>query len=479
MKYKYSFFFLLAVSYSMIISCKDFLDVVPQSNQIAATLIYDNDDSTKNVFRGVYAKMHDDLYVSTYAIALSTSLSGDELDYPSDQLLLDIYTNKIDPSTNIYTNGFWENAYKLIYTANDAYERCSTSTKLSAEVKKQAMAEAQFVRAYWFFYLTSLYGDIPMPVTTAEQLDPQLFPTAPDKVYEQIVSDLKNAQHDLDEFYTLSENDDPTIRSERLWPGSAAATALLARVYLYQRQFPEAEAMASLLINNSSVYSLEPNLNQVFLKTSHEVIWQVGNINKNYSMTNTLEGNKFELTNPPLMSGKQAISTTLLAAFEEGDLRKKYWTNVYSDNSVSPAVDYYYPYKYKVSSGQEQKEHAVIFRLAEQYLIRAEARIQLGQLAAGIADVNIIRARAGLSPIAVDGPSQDALLAIVFKERQRELFTEQGHRWLDLKRTGAIDIIMNAVCPLKGTNWTPQKRLWPLPAQELLKAPNLRQNDGY
>jgi hypothetical protein len=477
MKYKYLQFFLTAILYCMIFSCKGYLDVVPQSNQIDANLIYNNDDSAKAVLRGIYAKMHDDLYASTYSLALFTGLGSDELAFPSDPFLQAIYRNSIDPSNNIYTNGLWKDAYQIIYTVNDAYERCSTSTGLSASVKKQVMAEALFIRAYWFFYLVNLYGDILMPITATQQLNPQQSRTPAAVVYQQIISDLKNAQKDLNEFYTQS--DDPIIRKERLRPGSAAATALLARVYLYLKQYSEAAAMSTLLINNSLDYSLEPNLNQVFLKESHEVIWQIGNIDKDYYMRNTMEGNKFRLDNPPLMAGQQAISTTLLSAFEEGDLRKKNWMNVYRDVTVSPAIDYYYPYKYKVSAGQEQKEHAVILRLAEQYLIRAEARMQQGQIAGGLEDMNTIRSRAGLPPIAVGQLSESELLTAVLKERQTELFTEQGHRWLDLKRTGTINAVLNSVCSLKGGNWAPEMSLWPLPTMELNKAPNLTQNKGY
>jgi len=129
-------------------------------------------------------------------------------------------------------------------------------------------------------------------------------------------------------------------------------------------------------------------------------------------------------------------------------------------------------------------EYFMVLRLGEQYLIRAEARVRLGNLNGAIDDLDKIRTRAGLTPVATSNPgiSQSALIDKILHEKQVELFSEWGHRWLDLKRTGKIDEVMQVVNPFKtngSVQWQPHQALYPLPYTELQRAPNLVQNPGY
>ena len=122
-------------------------------------------------------------------------------------------------------------------------------------------------------------------------------------------------------------------------------------------------------------------------------------------------------------------------------------------------------------------EYIIVLRLAEQYLIRAEARAQQGNLTGAIEDLDIIRARAGLPHTAAT--TREDLLHAIAHERQVELFTEWGHRWFDMKRTNTIDIIMPAVCEQKGGTWDSRWSLYPIPLKEVQRAPNIKQNPGY
>ncbi|MDO5969574.1 RagB/SusD family nutrient uptake outer membrane protein, partial [Flavivirga aquimarina] len=120
------------------------------------------------------------------------------------------------------------------------------------------------------------------------------------------------------------------------------------------------------------------------------------------------------------------------------------------------------------------EEYPVVFRLAEQYLIRAEARAELGKISEAQSDLNVIRNRAGLGNTTAS--TKEALRDAILDERQVELFTERGHRWFDLKRRGeAADVL----APLK-PSWQDTDVLFPIPESELLLNPNLLpQNDGY
>src|SRR5207245_162544 len=100
-------------------------------------------------------------------------------------------------------------------------------------------------------------------------------------------------------------------------------------------------------------------------------------------------------------------------------------------------------------------EYYMMLRLAEQYLIRAEARAQQNNLAGSILDLNVIRTRAGLQNLSAS-LTQAQVLRAVEQERRIELFAELGHRWLDLKRTGQATAILAPIKP----NWNSNAQLY-------------------
>ncbi|MNL53547.1 SusD family protein [compost metagenome] len=112
--------------------------------------------------------------------------------------------------------------------------------------------------------------------------------------------------------------------------------------------------------------------------------------------------------------------------------------------------------------------------MAEQYLIRAEARAEQGDLIGAKEDLDKIRTTAGLT--GTTALSKQDILDAILKERRVEFFTEQGHRFFDLKRANALDA---ALAPVKA-GWNPTDQLLPLPESELTLNPNLNpQNPGY
>jgi len=119
----------------------------------------------------------------------------------------------------------------------------------------------------------------------------------------------------------------------------------------------------------------------------------------------------------------------------------------------------------------------MVLRLAEQYLIRAEARAQQNNVGGAQSDLNTIRTRAGLPNTTAN--DKTSLLAAIIHERQVELFSEWGHRWLDLKRSGNLDAMMAVVAPAKGATWSSNWQWYPIPSYEIVQDPNLVQNPGY
>jgi len=375
--------------------------------------------------------------------------------------------------TNIADQNFWDFIYPDIYIANAAIEGLTNNKALTPQVDQQLLGEAKFMRAFYYFYLVNLYGDVPLVTGTDYKANLLLPRAAQAAVYQQIVADLKDAQSLLSDQYLDATLLTPT--PARVRPTKWAATAMLARTYLYLKDWPDAEAEASLIISNNSTYSLSP-LNSVFLENSSEAIWQLQPV---IFGENTVEGSTFILPpSGPNYANTVYLSPSLLNSFEPGDQRYKNWVSSVTDTLGNVPVTYYFPFKYKINAiNVPVTEYSMVLRLAEQYLIRAEARAEQGNIPGASADLNVIRSRAGLPN--TTAASESALLTAVLHERQVELFSEWGHRWLDLKRTGQVDAVMTIVAPEKGGAWKTTKQLYPLPLNDLLHDPSLIQNPGY
>jgi hypothetical protein len=184
----------------------------------------------------------------------------------------------------------------------------------------------------------------------------------------------------------------------------------------------------------------------------------------------TLDGYTYILTDVPSGALGVSLSDQLVNSFEPGDLRRIHWI----DSIQVSGPTYYYAYKYKLSNSVTPDEYEMIFRLSEQFLIRAEARVKSGDLEGAKSDLNMIRNRAGLSN--TSATDQFSIIQAIQYERKTELFSEWGHRWLDLKRTVTVN---TALGPIKAPGWAASDTLYPIPQSERQNDPNLSQNPNY
>jgi starch-binding outer membrane protein, SusD/RagB family len=466
-------FVCIGVLLMCITSCEKLVQAPPAKNTIVTAAVFaDSADATSGVL-GMYIKI---MAVSGISFlngfnTLYCGMSADEM-YPTTQDPNDnqFYTNSISSTTNSIIESFWENGYNLIYQANACIEGLQASSSISVSVKNQLVGESKLMRALCYFHLVNLFGPIPLVTTTNYEVNADLPRSLIDSVYAQVIDDLIAAQNLLPVTY-------PT--TGRVRPNQYAATALLAKVYLYLNQWSNAEAQATQLIN-STHYSLEPNLNNVFSAGSNEAIWQFQPIVPGYE---TSEGELF-IPGINTVIPSYVISNFLLNAFEPGDQRRYNWL----DSNIVNGQNYFYPFKYQlgnngytpINSYTPPQENYMIFRLGEQYLIRAEARAEQGNIAGADSDLNIIRRRAGLLNYPATG--QTDLLTAIAHERQVELFCEWGNRWYDLKRTGQVNTIMGSpggVCAAKGGSWNTDWQIYPIPHTEITSNPFLTQNPGY
>lgn len=440
-------------------SCSDFLDIDEPKNSLAYEQVFSDESTATAAITTLYAKLRDEVLITGNSTGLNVLMGiyADELDYYGSQStsMGNFYNHQIIAS-NDAVHAMWANAYNLIYLCNLALEGLNDGN-LDQSFKNQLKGETLFIRSLVYFYLTNLWGDIPFVTSTDYNVNQVIQKTPESEVYLLIIEDLILAKSLVSSDFSVPLH----IRADK-----NVVSALLSKVYLYNENWQLAENEATLLIENSALYMLEQNIDLEFLKESSSVIFQLKSKEDGF---NTHEAGIFIFeTGPPSMV---ALNPEFVNSFEPNDLRKERWIKTIGQDNES----WYLPYKYKIreNSGTSE-EYSIIFRLAEQYLIRAEARVYLHNYAGANSDLNAIRYRANL-PLLNENSSEDLLTAIL-SERKAELFTEQGNRWLDLKRWNKASEVL---APIK-TNWSDTHLLLPIPQSELLINPNLSpQNPGY
>ncbi|MDX1955397.1 MAG: RagB/SusD family nutrient uptake outer membrane protein [Chitinophagaceae bacterium] len=449
-------------------SCKKVVEINQPNNSITTVAAFSSDETALSAVLGIYSRMltaSENVTFATSGITILPGLASDELtDFAITAPFLRQFKQNEILSDNAFVLLIWRQAYSYLYQVNECLAALESAKSIvSPALKNQLKGECLFLRAFIHFYLTNLFGDVPLTTTADWRITSKLSRSNVNLVYEQIIQDLNDAKSLLNSEY-------PT--SNRVRPNKWAATTLLARAYLYIGNWTGAESEANEVIS-SGLYTPLPALSSVFLQGSHEAIWQLMPIYDQYPAYDaTYEGALFIPYASDAMPN-YIIDDHLYNSFEIGDNRKINWLTAHVYNGQT----YYYPSKYKIrgSGSSSVVEATMMLRCGELYLIRAEARANLNKLNDAIDDLNVIRTRAGLINL-MNSLTQSQTLVAVNAERRSELFIEWGHRWFDLKRTNKADSVLS---PIKGSGWQSTDKLFPIPLQELQNAPNLTQNTGY
>jgi hypothetical protein len=466
-------------------SCKKLLEIDPPIGSISTVSVFSANDQAQSAMAGVYTRLinganpnmsHGDQGFAMGATSIFCALSADDYYYTrtDHQSYYNLYLNKLNEEQNTNTSMvLWTSAYDCIYGCNAILEGIaqSKSLALTQPVRDQLNGEAKFLRAFSFFYLINLFGDVPLTLTTDFNETRLMKRTPVTQVYARIVADLTDA-------IALLPADYISNSGERIRPNKAVAKAMLARVSLYLKDYAKAAQLAGELISQADKYDLETDLNNAFLINSKEVIWQLQHSNM-ASPHGSSTPEATILMNGPIATTNYfyLISPQLEAAYETGDQRKVKWMVNNGSGKVA--------YKYKNGQaegvvGGTPTEYNVPLRLSEQLLIRAEALL-LGPAAdknGALADLNTIRRRAGLTTDLPNTLTNEQVKEAIMHERQVELFGEWGHRWLDLKRTGQAETVLGAI-PAKQPWAGNFQLLYPIPLQEITSNPNLDQNPRY
>lgn len=436
--------------------CAELVDVDAPKTQTIFQTVFSDDQTATSVVAGIYSTM---ITNGSFAgggpasMTIQAGLSSDEYtNMNTSASSLQFSDNSLAPA-NATVLTMWADLYRYIYYANSALEGIHATSSLSPEVSKQLEGEALFIRAFSHFYLVALFDKVPIVTSTDYKTNSAITRSEVKDVFDQILSDLTKAEQ-------LMRDDYSHAQGERIRPNKWTAMAMSARVHLFLGNWNEALVKAEEVIAQSNIYQLESDMSNVFLNSSTEAIWQ---LKPNQPESNSNEAQTF------MSLSFASLSPALINSFETDDLRLSEWTHEIPFGDVTYTI----PYKYKIGYGEPLTEYSMVIRLAEIILIHAEASAMLNQLPQAQDDINILRTRAGLQALAISG--QQPIIKAIQQERRSELFSEWGHRWLDLKRTGQADHVLSLVKP----DWQTTDQYYPVPKTERDNNPNLTQNAGY
>jgi starch-binding outer membrane protein, SusD/RagB family len=436
-------------------SCKKFLDVEPrEQTSDDATIIDEN--SAKTAVRGLYNSLQSNNYYG-YTFQTLGFFSADNIQYVGSQTVNRQLTNHDVKSDLAALSTAWTAIYNTINRANNVLGKVpalETTATFTDAVKSQLLGEAYFVRALSYFDLARTWGGVQIvlePTSSVTGLK-SVSRSSLAETYAQVLSDLNAAE-------PLLPQTTNRIRATRktVW-------ALRARLHLYLQQWSDAESYATKIIEDAANYSLRSPYNSFFannaLATSESVF--------ELYYTPTVTNNQASQWLPTTKGGVGWIKptdeiVTLLNDPAIGGDRKSLVEKV-----VINGVQNWFGTLYYRANGTDP---AYLIRVAELYLIRAEARAQQDNLPGAIADLTAVRSSANATGAIANDIDKPTLLLEIEKENRVE-FAFENHRWYDLVRTGRAQEVLQIS--------DPNKLLLPIPFKEILvDGENLQQNPGY
>lgn len=443
---KIQYILLTAISLSTV-SCSDFLDQKPD-NYISDAAVIQTLSSAKAALNGAYHDLASSSYYGGQYFDAGVNLAADNVTWTGSlNYYYDFDTHQYSAENQLLSYA-WYAIYATVNQTNQVIDKVTVLNDGSESERRRIIAEATVIRSLAFFDLARTWGNIPVvkqATSSPTQFDGVKQTKAKD-VYQLVVDDVLAIYNDLSE------------SSDRVHVTRSAADAFLARVYLYLEQWDKAEQYASKVIDNGN-YALGTIHDLIDNKETAESIWELA-----YSSSFTNQQSTYWRS--PDQGGRHEWGPSkelvqLLADPTVGGDRKAF----YQDFSSAQVPDYFVGTLYHSSTLDDD---VIIFRLAEQYLIRAEARANQQNVSGALSDLNIIRRRANISEI-VDVASTQELLNLIADERRVELALEP-HRWFDLIRTGKAESVLGIKT---------YQTIFPIPYNDIQADKDLVQNDNY
>jgi len=439
----------LSLGLSTLTSCDSFLDVEPKASISDEQTIFDK-ASAETALRGVYNAVASSSYYGTSFQSIGY-LSGDNIQWTGSQSQVQEFINHRVSAENATISSAWIAIYATINRANQVIAKVPavSDPTLTDALKNPIVGEAYFIRALAYFDLARTWGGVPLitqPTSTPSE-NSGIKRSTQAETYAQVLKDLDAAEPLLAETVNRYHATRKTV-----W-------ALKSRYYLYQKDWAKAEEYATKVIADAANYKLLTPYNAFFANNARGTQESVFEIF--YNGTSEINDHRGQWQPQTNGGTRQWAPNDAFVALVSDPLKGgNRSTLVAKDNQ-----NRWYGNLYYRSPGSDP---SYVIRIAELYLIRAEARAQQSKLTDAGADVNAIRTRAGLT--ATTAASKDDLLLAVENERKIE-FALEPHRWFDLVRTGRAATVLSIT--------DPNRYLMPIPSVQLQTDKALEQNPGY
>lgn len=424
-------------------ACDKQLDIEPQQS-IDATTALTNEANVGSAVVGLYAQLDSPNLYGTDLILVPELLAA--TNYVQFQGTFTNYRNIATRgirSDNATADGIYRESYQGINQANLVLDALPVVT--TPALKARYEGEARFVRADLYFELVRLFGrqynaatagsdlGVPLnliPVRTVEEASRKLARATVAEIYAQVIDDLTKAIALLP-------------AGNGVYATRSTAKALLARVYLQQGRYAQARALADDVIKTSGK-TLAPTLESVFSSrnTSETLLEVQQNDQNNAGAANSGLATLFASIGQ-LGRGDVLVLPAFANQYGTTDARgtASLLYNSTGARSVPAPRTALRTGKYK-SAGQ----NIPVIRIAEMYLIRAEADARSGSIESALADVNRIRTRSNATPYTAADFTAANAVDLVLRERQLELAFE-GFRIHDLKRVNGVVVPARAATP--------------------------------
>ncbi|GAB4022021.1 RagB/SusD family nutrient uptake outer membrane protein [Spirosoma koreense] len=474
----------LLISLTISSCSQKFLDLNPISNATTDNF-YKTGDDIRNAVSGSYAALQAD-GIAGNSYVFGEIASDNTLPVASGSITdQDEFDRFYIKTTNPYINGRWNDCYSAIARFNTILDKIG-SIQIDGTLKNRYVGEVKFLRALVYFTLVQTYGDVPLVTKAINDPDEGYTYTRNPKaeVYAQIEKDLTDADGALPVSYTGTDIGRAT---------KGAAKALLGKVYLTEKKYPQAVAKLKEVIDLNT-YALLPNYADVFKvsnKNNKESVFDV-----QYKSGGSGEGNAWPNSFAPQNSGNAVINFSgggnnqptddLIKSYEAGDVRKDVSLATSYVNAGGQTVQVNYVKKYFDTPvvNNDNGNNIPVIRYADVLLLYAESLNEVGYQPTGeaLTYLNQIRTRAGLkAKTATDIPDQQAFRLAMEQERRSE-FAFEGQRWYDLVRTGRAVAVMNSKKDqIRLVNvLTDNNLIFPIPQSQIdINKDKIRQNPGY
>lgn len=467
---------------SLIMSCsKNFIDLKPIS-AVSVDILYKTDKDFNDALTATYHTLQSQ-YQRFYILSdVRADDSWQQIFKNNSQSYSDAFVTN---SSDGLMKSSWQNYYQIIFRVNTILSKIKDADVTIVKNKDRYIGEAKFLRAFAYFDLIRIFGDVPMvttPVYIAESY--KIGRKNIDSIYKEvIIPDFLDAANKLLPKYTGSDVGRPT---------KGAALSLLGRVYLTRKDFVNAES--TLKEVTSMGYQLLKNYNELFDYTKNEhhseyifdIEYEEG-IGQGSVFTNAFLPNSTQMFSFYGMGGygdeQNSPSQTLIDLFDLKDIRKDITVGVkggfYNKDSVfvklptSTSQTYTKKYIVSVAANNDSRANWKVIRYADVLLMYAESLNENNKTDLALEYLNLVRNRAGLEGYS-DLTKEDSKQKILL-ERRLELSFE-GVRWFDLLRTGQAYKVMEQY------GMQPFMTVFPIPLSQiqLINDPTIfPQNKGY